>query len=98
DLESYMDDKPCGTCLGLRLKPESLAVTIRGVNIIDVCNLSIGRAHEWMRAIQENESWDDSVESCLYRFYNFPAIKAADDDLSEQERAIAKQVFKEILG
>jgi excinuclease ABC subunit A len=98
DLEAYMDDKPCATCQGLRLKPESLAVTIRGVNIIDVCNLSIGRAHEWMRALQEDKPWDDSVESCLYQFYKFPKIKAADDDLSEQERAIAKQVFKEILG
>ncbi len=98
DLETYMDDKPCATCKGLRLKPEAMAVTIRGVNIIDVCNLSIGKAHAWMRALQEDKVWDDSVESCLYLFYKFPKIKAADDDLSEQERAIAKQVFKEILG
>jgi excinuclease ABC subunit A len=98
DLEAYMDDKPCAACKGLRLKPESLAITIRGVNIIDVCNLPIGRAFEWTRALQEEKPWDDSVESCLYQFYKFPRIKAAEDDLSEQERAIAKQVFKEILG
>jgi excinuclease ABC subunit A len=98
ELESYMDDKPCATCKGLRLKPESMAVTIRGVNIIDVCLLSIGKAHEWMKALQEDKALDDSVESTLYLFYKFPRIKAAEDDLSEQERAIAKQVFKEILA
>src|SRR5690606_23965219 len=98
DLESYMDDKPCATCKGLRLKPESLAVTIRGLNIIDVCSLSIGRAHEWVKALQEDKPWDDAVESCLYQFYKIPKIKPAEDDLSEQERTIARQVFKEILG
>src|SRR5690606_22938298 len=98
DLETYMDDKPCGTCQGFRLKPETLAVTIRGVNIVDVCNLSIGRAHAWMQALQEGKAWDDEVDSSLYQFYKFPKIKPAEDDLSEQERAIAKQVFKEILG
>ncbi len=98
DLEAYMDDKPCATCKGYRLKPESLAVTIRGLNIMDVCTLSIAKAFEWTRALQEDRPFGESVESCLYQFYSFPKIKPAEDDLSEQEREIAKQVFKEILG
>ena len=98
DLEAYMDDKPCATCKGLRLKPESLAVTIRGVNIIDVCSLSIGKAHEWTKALQADKPFADPVDSCLYQFYKFPKIKPAEDDLSESERVIAKQVFKEILS
>jgi excinuclease ABC subunit A len=98
ELETYMDDKPCASCKGYRLKPEVMAITIRGLNIIDVCNLSIGKAFAWTQALQEEKAWDDSVESVVYEFYKFPRIKAADDDLSEQERAIAKQVFKEILG
>jgi len=98
DLEVYMDDKPCSTCKGLRLKTDVLAVTIRGLNIMDVCGLSIGKAFEWTRALEEDKAWDESVESNLYQFFKFPKIKAAEDDLSEQERAIAKQVFKEILA
>ena len=98
DLETYMDDKPCATCKGLRLKPESLAVTIRGLNIMDVCNLSIEKAHDWTKALQESKVIVSPVESCLYQFFKFPKISVTEDDLSEQERSIAKQVFKEILG
>ncbi len=98
DLEAYMDDKPCATCKGYRLKPESLAVTIRGLNIMDVCTLSITKAFEWTRALQEEKPFGEPVESCLYLFYKFPKIHAAEDDLSESERVIAKQVFKEILS
>ena len=44
ELERYMSDKPCPACKGRRLKPESLAVTVAGRNIADVCSLSIGAA------------------------------------------------------
>ena len=98
DLEAYMDDKPCATCKGYRLKPETLAVTIRGLNIMDVCTASIAKAHEWMKALQEDKPFAESIDSCLYEFYKFPRIKPHEDDLSESERTIAKQVFKEILG
>jgi excinuclease ABC subunit A len=56
ELEEYMDEKPCGTCKGLRLKPEALAVTLRGLNIADVCGLSIEKAHAWTLALQEGRS------------------------------------------
>src|SRR5260370_14410597 len=39
-----MSDKPCPTCKGRRLKPESLAVTVADYNIAEVCALSIGGA------------------------------------------------------
>src|SRR5437773_11708843 len=32
ELERYMSDKPCPACKGRRLKPESLTVTIAGLN------------------------------------------------------------------
>ncbi len=44
ELERYMSDKPCPTCKGRRLKPESLAVTVGDNNIAEVCALSIGGA------------------------------------------------------
>jgi excinuclease ABC subunit A len=46
-IESYMSSKPCPKCKGLRLKPESLAVTINGRNIAYVTSLSIGEAQRW---------------------------------------------------
>ena len=39
--EGYMREVPCPSCRGSRLKPESLAVTIGGRSIADVCALPI---------------------------------------------------------
>ncbi|MEE8419424.1 MAG: excinuclease ABC subunit UvrA, partial [Dehalococcoidales bacterium] len=36
NIERYMVLKPCPDCQGKRLKPESLAVTVGGINIMDV--------------------------------------------------------------
>jgi excinuclease ABC subunit A len=44
ELERYMSDKPCPTCKGQRLKPESLAVTVADRNIAEVCELSVSGA------------------------------------------------------
>jgi excinuclease ABC subunit A len=50
-IESYMSSKPCPKCKGLRLKPESLAVTINGRNIAYVTSLSIGEAQRWFKSL-----------------------------------------------
>ena len=41
ELEKYLSEKPCPACKGTRLKPESLAVTIAGRNIAEVCRLAV---------------------------------------------------------
>lgn len=40
-IEGYMRQAPCHSCKGARLKPEFLAVTVGGVNIFELCSLSI---------------------------------------------------------
>lgn len=56
-IEQYMREVACPSCHGQRLKPESLAVTIDGLSIADVSNLSIGDAVEFFAsmAISERE-------------------------------------------
>jgi len=44
DLVKYINLRECPTCLGSRLKKESLSVTVAGKNIYDVCRLSIGES------------------------------------------------------
>lgn len=44
DIERFMRERECNTCHGARLKPVVLAVTIHGLNIMDVCNLDIDNA------------------------------------------------------
>ncbi len=40
-LEQYMREVPCRACRGARLKPESLAVTVGGLNIFELTSKSI---------------------------------------------------------
>jgi len=47
ELERYMSDKPCAACNGMRLKPESLAVTVTDRNIAQVARLSVSAAIEF---------------------------------------------------
>ncbi|OGO04348.1 MAG: excinuclease ABC subunit A, partial [Chloroflexi bacterium RBG_13_54_8] len=51
EIERYMASRVCPTCQGKRLKPESLAVTINGKNIIEVIFMSVTEAVGWVRAI-----------------------------------------------
>ncbi len=54
ELGRYMTQRPCSTCKGTRLKPESLAVTIEGKSIADVTHISITDGLAWARALEGN--------------------------------------------
>jgi len=51
EIERYMVSTPCPVCQGKRLKPESLAVTIGGRNIMDVSSMSVTQALEWIATV-----------------------------------------------
>ena len=52
DIERFMQEKPCYACKGRRLKPEVLAVTIGPKSIMDICELSIDDAVEYMNSLK----------------------------------------------
>ena len=41
DIERFMRERKCYTCGGLRLRPVVLAVTIHGLNIMDMCAMDV---------------------------------------------------------
>ncbi len=41
EIEAYMNECNCPDCKGARLKPESLAVTVGGISIKELCDMSI---------------------------------------------------------
>ena len=49
DIERFMRDRKCHTCKGARLKPVVLAVTVHGMNIMDICGLGVDDALEMFR-------------------------------------------------
>jgi excinuclease ABC subunit A len=48
DIERFMQERPCAACSGRRLKPEVLAITVCGVSIMDICELSIDDALDFI--------------------------------------------------
>ncbi len=49
DIERFMRVHECQTCHGARLKPAVLAVTVHGLNIVDMCNLDVDATLEVLR-------------------------------------------------
>src|SRR5206468_1105456 len=47
EIERYMTTRPCPTCGGMRLKPESLSVTVGDRNIIETTRLAVTDALDW---------------------------------------------------
>jgi len=54
-VEGYMREVPCPACGGARLKPLSLAVTIGGHSIADICDMSIGEAAKVLASLELTE-------------------------------------------
>ncbi|MBV9659587.1 MAG: excinuclease ABC subunit UvrA [Acidimicrobiales bacterium] len=54
-IEGYMREVPCPDCGGARLKPESLAVTVAGRNIFELCNLSLSDSTRVMGELELSE-------------------------------------------
>jgi excinuclease ABC subunit A len=50
--EGYMREVPCPVCKGSRLKPVSMAVTVGGRSIADVCRLPIDEAAEFLGSLE----------------------------------------------
>jgi len=50
-LGQFQSEKPCPVCLGKRLKPEALSVLLGGINISDLCALSIAKGHDWFETL-----------------------------------------------
>jgi excinuclease ABC subunit A len=50
--EGFMREVPCPACQGSRLKPVSLAVTIGGKSIAEVCALPINETAEFLRELE----------------------------------------------
>ena len=51
ELETYMSQVVCPTCHGDRLKPESLAVTVGGRNIMQLCRLTVDDLLEFLDSL-----------------------------------------------
>ena len=51
ELEGYMSQVECPECHGRRLKPESLAVTVGGRNIMEACDDTVAELLQWVEGL-----------------------------------------------
>ncbi|MDE2802531.1 MAG: excinuclease ABC subunit UvrA, partial [Chloroflexota bacterium] len=80
EIQRFMAQRPCPSCGGRRLKPEALAVTVCGMDIMQVCSQNIERALEWSESVRNED----------------PVLIERDLALNDRDRFIAQQILKEI--
>jgi len=51
-LGQFQSERPCPICKGKRLKPEALSVLLGGINISDLCALSIAKGTVWFETLK----------------------------------------------
>ena len=82
EIERYMSANACAVCGGQKLRPEALAVTIGGANIIDMTDRSISQALDWIKAISGEAPSSNGARP--------------EELLTGREKTIAAQILKEI--
>lgn len=55
-IENYMTQRPCPTCGGARLRPESLGVTVVDQSIDAVAGMPVVETLRWVEALQSSDS------------------------------------------
>jgi len=67
EIEKYMAAVPCETCGGARLKPESLAVTVAGINIAEMTAMDVREAITWVERLQSSDTPLNEREQIIAR-------------------------------
>jgi len=62
-VERYMALTPCTVCEGKRLRPESLSVTVGGLNIHELTQMSVAEARRFLADLPQQLSGRDSIVS-----------------------------------
>ena len=65
EIERYMVSMPCDECHGKRLKKEALAVTVGGLNIADLCDLSVVKMNDFISSLDLTETQQIIAKSII---------------------------------
>jgi excinuclease ABC subunit A len=96
---SYMSEQPCPACQNARLRPESLAVTVGGLNVKTVCDLNIKGAHDWALALAGEEPRTKNQEprtNGTAEHHNGSQFAVLGAALTPYQLEIAGEILKEI--
>ncbi len=65
EINRFMQEEICPTCMGKRLKPEALSITLDNFSIIDITALSISDSLSWIQNLYKNLSGRDKLIASL---------------------------------
>ena len=63
--EQFVEEAPCEHCHGQRLNPMSLAVTVGGLNIHELCSLSIQKALDFVNSLELSDTEEAIAKEIL---------------------------------
>ncbi|MEA3439543.1 MAG: excinuclease ABC subunit UvrA [Chloroflexota bacterium] len=64
-ISTYMSERICTSCNGARLRKEALAVTVDGINIVEVTQWPVLRTLKWVNEISGSETALDSRQQII---------------------------------
>jgi len=93
-IEGYMEELPCNSCNGMRLKKEILGVTVGGLNVVEATDMSIDEAKEFFAALIPPEEQTQEIP----RTSDVRRPTSDITPLSAYEYKIVRKVIKEIIA
>jgi len=91
-IEIYMQELPCSSCNGMRLKREILGVTVSGMNIVNATEMSISEAKRFFSSLIPNDAFAGFADA--QNLERDPAI----DPLSDYQFTIVRKVLREVIA
>ncbi len=111
EIERYMSTRTCPACGGHRLRPEALVVTVAGLGIHEVSDLTITEALEWFKRLGAPEQASGQSPSGVqakehsgvarqenHSKHNGHGETPQPERLTERQLLIAGQILKEITA
>ncbi len=89
---SFMNQQPCPTCAGTRMRPEARGVTVGGKTITEVGAMAIDEAFEWVVNLSRNPSTVNRNPLSANGTWN----TECEIRLSDEQFEIGEEVLKEI--
>ncbi|EDK72479.1 excinuclease ABC, A subunit, partial [candidate division TM7 genomosp. GTL1] len=67
DIERFMRERECHACKGARLKPVVLAVTVHGLNIMEICRLGVEGAFDLFKNKMQLTNEEQFIATQIFR-------------------------------
>jgi len=94
EIGKYMVSKICPSCGGKRLRPEALAIKIKGKNIDEIVSMSIEDCKSFFKELLTRKEKSTASQRRIGEFI----VNSRKTNLSKTEARIAKPIIKEIIN